>query len=136
MRAILRYAFASLLVSAQTSVARAQSYPIEIARSNSLAFAAWRGIVPPEYSQQPWIASLAGTASPIDRLTVNQKIFYYGKVCIPHDCAGNYTAFLIATDGSEAFGLLVSRTLGAGRRYFGAPSGESRALLERKIRQP
>lgn len=135
MRAILCSAFACLLASAQNSPSRAQSYPSDIARSNSLAFAAWRGIVPPEYSQQPWIASLAGTGSPIDRLTLNQKIFYYGKACIPHDCPGNFAAFLIATDGSEAFGLLVSRTLGVGRRYFGAPNGEARVLLERKLRQ-
>jgi hypothetical protein len=135
MRAISFFAIA-LIASAPLSAARAQSYPAEIARSNSLAFAAWRGIVPPQFSRQPWIASLAGTASPMERLTIDQKIFYYGKVCIPHDCGGNSTAFLIATDGSEAFGLLVSRTLGVGRSYFGAPHGEARRLLERKIRQP
>jgi hypothetical protein len=136
LRAIFCCAFASLLVSAPTSTARAQSYPAEIARSNSLAFAAWRGIVPAEFSRAPWIASLAGTASPIERVTIDQKIFYYGKVCIPHDCGGNFAAFLIATDGSEASGLLVSRTLGVGHRYFGAPNGDARRLLERKIRQP
>jgi hypothetical protein len=135
MRAIPCCAFACLLVSAQTPAARAQSYPYEIARSNSLAFAAWRWIVPPEFHRQAWIASLAGTASPLNRLTVDQKTFYYGKVCIPHDCGGNFTAFLIATDGSQASGLLVSRTLGVGRRYFGAPNREARALLERKIQQ-
>jgi hypothetical protein len=71
----------------------AQSYPDEIARSNSLAFNAWLGIVPPEYRKQAWIASLDGTAGPLDRLTLRQKIFYYGKVCIPHDCGGNFVAF-------------------------------------------
>lgn len=116
-------------------VARAQGYPYEIARSNSLAFNAWRGIIPPEYRKQAWIASLDGTAGPLERLTLRQKIYYYGKVCIPHDCGGNFVTFLIAADGSDASGLLASRTLGVGRRYFGAESGQARVLLERKMRQ-
>jgi hypothetical protein len=135
MRSVGSFALIFCLTLESISTLRAQGYPYEIARNNSLAFNTWLGIVPPEYRKQGWIASLDGTAGPLDRLTLRQKIYYYGKVCMPHDCGANFVAFLIATDGSEASGLLKSRTLGVGHRSFGAPNGEARVLLERKIRQ-
>jgi hypothetical protein len=119
MRSVFSCALVLCLNLAPIPPACAQGYPYEIASSNSLAFNAWRGIIPPEYRKQ----------------ALRQKIYYYGKVCIPHDCSGNFVAFLIAADGSDASGLLASRTLGVGRRYFGAESGQARVLLERKIRQ-
>ncbi len=133
MRAIHSLAFFVALASA--SAALAQTYPFDIRKTNSFAFGAWRRIVPGEYGALPWIASLDGVAGPLDRVTLRKKQFYYGKVCIPHDCGGNFVAFLIAVDGSEASGLLNSRALGVGHRIFGAPQGDARRLLEIKIRQ-
>ncbi len=130
-----RSLLAVCLALATASAALAQTYPFDIRKTNSLAFGAWRRIVPGEYGMLAWIASLDGTAGPLDRVTLGAKEFYYGKVCIPHDCGGNFIAFLIAVDGSEAFGLLDSRTLGVGHRVFGAANGEARRLLEIKIRQ-
>jgi hypothetical protein len=112
----------------------AQTYPSDVARNNSLAFGAWRRIVPGEYGGAPWIASLDGTGGPLDRVTLREKQFYAGKVCLPHDCGGNFVAFLIAADGSEAFGLIDSRALGVGHRYFGAPDHAARRLLQFIIR--
>jgi len=130
-----KYSFALFLALALTSVAVAQTYPFEIRKTNALAFGAWKRIVPGEYGALPWIAALDGVAGPLDRTTLREKQFYYGKVCIPHDCGGNFVAFLIAMDGSEASGLLASRTLGVGHRIFGAPQGDARRLLEIKLRQ-
>jgi hypothetical protein len=113
----------------------AQSYPSDIARSNSLAYGAWRRIVPGEYGGAAWIVSLDGTGRMLDRLTLRGKQFYAGKVCFPRDCGGNYVAFLIAADGSEASGLIDSRALGVGHRFFGSPDAVARRLLESAIRQ-
>jgi hypothetical protein len=113
----------------------AQSYPFELARADPLAFAAWRWIVPAQFRNTPWIGSLNGAAGLMSRVTMRQKLFYYGKVCIAYDCRGNFAVFLIAADGSEASGLVQSRTLGVGSLYFGEPDREARQLLGVKIRQ-
>ena len=135
MRFALSRTLAAVLVLTGISIARAQNYPFEIAKADPAAMAAWRRIVPEDYRKQAWIASLDGTAGPLERVSMRGKIFLYGKTCIPHDCGGNFAAFLIAVDGTEASGLLASQTLGVGRRYFGAPDAEARGLLERKVQE-
>jgi hypothetical protein len=135
MRSALLRALAAILVMAGISAVRAQNYPFEIAKADPAAMAAWRRIVPEDYRKQAWIASLEGTAGPLERVSMRGKVFLYGKTCIPHDCGGNFAAFLIAVDGAEASGLLASQTLGVGHRYFGAPDAEARGLLERKVRE-
>jgi hypothetical protein len=120
---------------AAASAASAQTYPFDIARSNSLAFGAWQRIVPGEYRTLSWIAALDGTGGPIERVTIREKQFYAGKVCLPRDCGGNYVAFLIASDGSAASGLINSRALGVGHRFFGSPDHEARHLLDFAIRR-
>ena len=111
----------------------AQDYPFDIAKADPAALSAWRAVVPRQYRRQAWIYSFAGVAGPLQRVTMRHKVFYYGSVCIPHDCGGNFVAFLVAADGSEAAGLLASQTLGVKHQYFGAPDAEARSLLERKI---
>ncbi|MCI4680044.1 inhibitor of vertebrate lysozyme family protein [Rhodoblastus acidophilus] len=113
--------------------ARAQTYPPEIAKAAPAALAAWRAITPRAYRREPWIARLDGVSTPLERVTMHGKPFYYGAVCIPHDCGGNFVSFLIALDGSDAYGLLASQTLGVRHRWFGAPDAEARGLLQRKI---
>ncbi|WP_294534022.1 Ivy family c-type lysozyme inhibitor [uncultured Rhodoblastus sp.] len=135
MRSALSPALAAVLLLTGISAAGAQNYPYEIAKANPAAMAAWRRIVPADYRKQAWIAALEGTAGPLERVSMRGKVFLYGKTCIPHDCGGNFAAFLIAVDGAEASGLLASQTLGVGHRYFGAPDAEARGLLERKIRE-
>jgi len=135
MRFALSHTLAAVLVLTGISIARAQNYPFEIAKADPAAMAAWRRIVPEDYRKQAWIASLDGTAGPLERVSMRGKIFLYGKTCIPHDCGGNFAAFLIAVDGAEASGLLASQTLGVGHRYFGTPDAEARGLLERKVQE-
>ncbi|MGO9389824.1 Ivy family c-type lysozyme inhibitor [Rhodoblastus sp.] len=136
----MRLAFSCVITTfclalAPAHAAWAQSYPFELARADPLAFAAWRWVVPAQFRNTPWIGSLNGAAGLMSRVTMRQKLFYYGKVCIAYDCRGNFAAFLIAADGSEAAGLVQSRALGVGNLYFGAPDDEARQLLVVKILQ-
>jgi hypothetical protein len=135
MRPVFSRGLAVLLALIGASAARAQNYPFEIAKANPAAIAAWRRVTPDDYRQQAWIASFAGVSGPLEHVSMRGKTFLYGETCIPHDCSGNSIAFLIAVDGAEASGLLASRTLGVGHRYFGAPDAEARGLLERKIQK-
>jgi Inhibitor of vertebrate lysozyme (Ivy) len=130
-----RNACLTLLLLAATPLisARAQDYPPDIATATPAAFAAWRAITPIEYRNKAWIGQLNGVSTPMERVKLRGKPFYYGSVCIPHDCGGNFVAFLIAVDGAEASGLLASQSLGVRHRWFGAPDSEARALLQKKI---
>jgi hypothetical protein len=113
--------------------ALAQDYPFDIVKQRPAAIKSWRSVVPTEYRKRAWIYSLDGTSGPVETVTVHDKVFLFGSVCIPHDCGGNFIAFLIARDGGEAFGELASETLGVKQRYFGAPDAEARGLLDKKI---
>ncbi len=110
-----------------------QDYPHDLKTKNPKAFRAWQGVAPREYLKQDWIGSLSGVAGPMQSVTMQGRAFYYGSVCIPHDCGGNFVAFLIARDGSSASGALSSKTLGVPRRYFGAPDAEARRRLAEKL---
>jgi hypothetical protein len=134
---ILPYAWVSgfALSLCAASLALAQEYPSGIAKSDPVAIRAWRAIVPPEFRKQGWIYSLQGTETPIQNTSLHGKPSLSGSLCIPHDCGGNFVAFLIANDGSEAYGELASETLRVKQRYFGAPDAEARAALDKLVNQ-
>jgi inhibitor of lysozyme (Ivy) len=67
---------------------------------------------------------------PVDSLVISYKKFYLGWVCWPQDCVGNRTVFLIAQDGSEAYGMLRSKALKADDVFFGGPSNDFRERLK------
>ena len=108
----------------------AQDYPFEMAKKNPAAMRAWQAITPKTYKNEAWINKLDGTASQMDQVTVHNKLFFRGSACKPHDCGGNSVAFLIAKDGSEAYGQLNSENLSVSGYYFGAPDAETRQLLK------
>ena len=111
----------------------AQTYIFDLLQSEPVILKAWTRIIPKDLRRQKWISRFEGPSTPLDTVRVGRKTFYLGWVCIPHDCGGNGTAFLIATDGSEAHGAVSSTTLGIRLRYLGAPDAEQRELLLSKL---
>ena len=105
-------------------------YLLDIKAKNSRIIAKWQSTVPGPFSTNAWVRSLDGLAPPVDGLVISYKKFYLGWVCWPHDCVGNRTVFLIAQDGSEAYGMLRSKTPKADDLFFGAPSGENKERLK------
>ena len=105
-------------------------YLLDIKAKNSRIIAKWQSTVPGPFSTNVWVRSLDGLAPPVDGLVISYKKFYLGWVCWPHDCVGNRTVFLIAQDGSEAYGMLRSKVLKADDVFFGAPSVENRERLK------
>ena len=105
-------------------------YLVDIKAKDSRIIAKWQSIVPGTFSTNAWVMSLDGLHPPVDGLVISYKKFYLGWVCWPHDCVGNRTVFLIAQDGSEAYGMLRSKALKADDVFFGAPSGENRERLK------
>ena len=105
-------------------------YLLDIKAKNSRIIAKWQSTVPGPFSTNAWVRFLDGLAPPVDGLVISYKKFYLGWVCWPHDCVGNRTVFLIAQDGSEAYGMLRSKTLKADDVFFGAPNNEDRERLK------
>jgi Inhibitor of vertebrate lysozyme (Ivy) len=130
-----RFAFLALLAAGicAPTLAGAQEYAFDLPGKHPAAFAAWKKIVPARYRKIDWIGGLDGTATPIDPATLQGRPFYLGELCKPHDCGGNEVAFLIAIDGSAAYGMLKSETLGVKQQLFGAPDAEALKLLESKF---
>lgn len=123
-------AVAAIAVSAAAAQAQEPVYPHDLARKNPAAFAAWRKAVPAPYRRVEWIARLAGTATPITTTMIDGKPAYAGSVCKPHDCGGNFVAFLIADDGSSVSGLTRMTTTRPARLSWGAQSPERLRMLE------
>jgi hypothetical protein len=105
-------------------------YVIDIKKKSSKIIPKWQSIIPVPYSTNAWINSLDGLSPPVDHLVISYKKFYLGWVCWPTDCVGNRVVFLIAQDGSEAYGMLRSKTPKADDLFFGAPSDENKERLK------
>jgi hypothetical protein len=106
------------------------TYLVDIKAKSSRIIAKWQSIIPGPFSTNAWVRSLDGLSPPIDGLVISYKKFYLGWVCWEHDCVANRVVFLIAQDGSEAYGMLRSKTLKADDVFFGAPSGEYKERLK------
>lgn len=111
------------------SVALAQDYIFDIKQRNPAIIRPWVQIVPPVFANHPWIRTLDGTTGPSSTVNVDNGRFYIGSVCWPHNCGGNTVVYLLALDGSRAYGLLRSETLGINDLYFGAPHPGIQAVL-------
>jgi hypothetical protein len=105
-------------------------YLLDIKAKNSRIFTKWQSTVPSPFSTNAWVKFLDGLSPPVDGLVISYKKFYLGWVCWPHDCVGNRIVFLIAQDGSEAYGMLRSKELNADDVFFGAPNAENRQRLK------
>jgi hypothetical protein len=105
-------------------------YLLDIKAKNSRIIAKWQSTISGPFSTNAWVRFLDGPSPPVDGLVISYKKFYLGWVCWPHDCVGNRTVFLIAQDGSEAYGMLRSKALKADDVFFGAPSAEYRQRLK------
>ena len=105
-------------------------YLVDIKAKSARIFAKWQSTVPDPFSTNAWVKFLDGLSPPVDGLVISYKKFYLGWVCWPQDCVGNRIVFLIAQDGSEAYGMLRSKVLKADDVFFGDPSGENRQRLK------
>lgn len=133
MRPALLIARLALALAGALAVApaEAQTYPFEIAKRNPQALRVWRTVVPRDLAKVAWLARFQGVAPPLETVTLHGRAFYSGTVCKPHDCGDNISAFLIAKDGAEAFGYLVSREFGT--RWLGAPDAGTREILQKLL---
>jgi hypothetical protein len=120
----------AIAISSNAALALDTYYLLDIKAKNSRFISKWQSTVPGPFSTNAWIRSLEGLYPPVDGLVISYKKFYLGWVCWPDDCVGNRIVFLIAQDGSEAYGMLRSKALKADDVFFGTPSADYRQRLK------
>ena len=124
----------SILGVSTDSAIAAEDYPFQIKKANRAALRAYQKIVPATYMAMPWIYTLEGTSPPMSITKFKGKEFYYGSVCMPHNCGGNNLVFLIAKDASSAYGLLCSESLTKGKEVeFGIHDNAAKLLMEKQL---
>lgn len=124
-----RFLLLVALVAPAAGLAADNDYPFDIPKKHPAMLKAWRDVTPAKFKTTAWVWSFAGTATPLEARVVGGKAFVLGTVCKPHDCGDNRMSLLIAKDGSAAYGLLKSPTLG-GMTLIGAPPAEVLAILK------
>lgn len=128
----------SCISSSASSLADSPSkedYIFDIVQKHPKIHEAWSWIVPPSYKKQNWLKDLTlATSGPFDRVILSGRRFILGWACWPSNCGGNYIVFLIAIDGSEAYGLLSSQGLNIDETLFGVPDKEKTDLMRRVLR--
>jgi hypothetical protein len=142
---ILTTASVTLVTQIQAAPPSPGDYIFDIAKKTPKLMTAWKRIVPRQFANVKaymkdgttvnWLDSVnEATSSPVDKVLLSGKRFILGQACWPHNCGGNHVVFLIAIDGSEAYGLLSSETLKVPEQYFGDPKGEMSQLLKAKMK--
>ena len=125
----LRAAVLGAILLASGGVAVAQDYAFDIPKKHPALLSAWRAVTPTKFKTVAWVWNFSGTAGPLEARQIGGKPFLLGWVCKPHDCGDNKMTFLLAKDGSAAYGLVRSPTLG-GATLIGAPPAEILAILK------
>jgi Inhibitor of vertebrate lysozyme (Ivy) len=125
--ALIGLALATLLTTLASS-AEEPKYP-----SRDLppaAFRSWQKLVPENIRQYTWLSLFHGVESLMETLHKGSQTFFLGHVCKAHDCANNGVSFLIAGDGSEAYGLVRSAEASGGMDLFlGDPDEKLKEIL-------
>lgn len=130
LQKFFRHLFVLIALATPTAGLAAESeYPFDIPKKHPAMLTAWRAAAPAKFKAVAWVWSFAGTATPLEARVLGGKAFVLGTVCKPHDCGDNRMSILIAKDGSAAYGLLKSPTLG-GVTLIGAPPAEALAILK------
>jgi len=108
-----------LVAKSDTNSQKKLQWAFELAKERPQALAALQRILPPNYTDTPWVYNLAATSGPIFEITRNGTSYLTGEVCKPHDCRDNLFGFIVAGNGSRA----VAATRISGKQsLYGQPT--------------
>ena len=83
-----------------------------------------------------WVSKAQGTASPVERVSVEGKSFTVGHMCKPHDCADNQLSVVFNADGTKSWGLLATRSADGeafNKQLLGNPDSVIEGLLNKSF---
>ena len=110
------FVVAGLLLGAGISVQAASpgmpDYPWDLRKKMPSHYQSYLKILPARLRRTAWFGRFEGTGMPVERVTVDSRVYFAGGICKPRECADNYLTFLIATDGSQAVAMVKARETG------------------------
>jgi hypothetical protein len=108
-------------------------YPWDLRKKMPVHYRAYLKILPAGLKRTAWFGRFDGTGMPVERVTVDSKVYFASSICKPHDCADNYLTFLVAADGSRAVAMVKARETGGQIVALGNPTTAERQLLAKEF---
>jgi hypothetical protein len=74
-------------------------YPWDLRNRMLVRYQAYLKILPARLKRMAWFGRFDGTGMPVERVTVDTKVYFASGICKPHECADNYLTFLVEDRG-------------------------------------
>src|SRR3990170_1402776 len=101
-----------MVMSVQAASPGLPDYPWDLRKRMPVHYQAYLNILPARLKRTAWFGRFDGTGMPVERVTVDTKVYFAGGVCKPHQCADNYLTFLVEANGSRAVAMVKARETG------------------------
>ncbi|MEZ0167821.1 Ivy family c-type lysozyme inhibitor [Microvirga sp. TS319] len=108
-------------------------YPWDLRKKMPSHYRAYLKILPAGLKRTPWFGRFDGTGMPVERVTVDSKVYFSGGVCKPHACSDNYLTFLVEADGSRAVAMVKGSETGGRIVELGHPTMAERLFMAKEL---
>jgi hypothetical protein len=120
-------------ISVQAASPGLPDYPWDLHRKMPVHYQAYLKILPVRLKRTAWFGRFDGTGMPVERVTVDSKVYVAGGICKPHDCADNYLTFLIEAGGSRAVAMVKATETGGQIIELGNPTTAERQFMVKEF---
>jgi hypothetical protein len=122
-----------MVMSVQAASPGLPDYPWDLRKRMPVHYQAYLNILPARLKRTAWFGRFDGTGMPVERVTVDTKVYFAGGVCKPHQCADNYLTFLVEANGSRAVAMVKARETGGQIVELGNPTTAERQFMAKEF---
>ncbi len=120
-------------MSVQAASPGLPDYPWDLRKKMPVHYRAYLNILPARLKRTAWFGRFDGTGMPVEQVTVDNKVYFAGGICKPHDCADNFLTFLVATDGLRAVAMVKAAETGGQIVELGNPTTAEREFMAKEF---
>jgi hypothetical protein len=122
-----------MVISVQAASPGLPDYPSDLRKTMPVHYQAYLKILPVRLKRTAWLGRFDGTGMPVERVTVDSKMYFVGGICKPHPCADKYLTVLVETDGSRAVAMVKATETGGQIIELGNPTTAERQLMAKEF---
>ncbi len=108
-------------------------YPWDLRKKMPVHYQAYLKILPARLKRTAWFGRFDGTGMPIERVTVDGRVYFAGGMCKPHECGDNFLTFMIEADGSRAVAMVKARETNGQIVELGNPTTAERRFMAKEF---
>jgi hypothetical protein len=120
-------------LSVQAASPGMPDYPWDLRKKMPIHYRAYLKILPTRLKRTAWFGRFDGTGMPVERVTIDNKVYFAGGICKPHGCADNYLTFLVLADGSRAVAMVKASETGGQILELGSPTEAERQFMAKEF---